>query len=115
MIEVFPELTSPYCRRQVLIGGGDDPDIDTNLFGATEPAETAVFDDSEKFRLKVHRDVPDLVEEQGPSVRAFKNSVFSCDSSGKGAFLVAKPFTFQQLSGHCCRVEHNQIVILAQA
>src|ERR1051326_7515719 len=60
MIKVFPEFTSLYSREQILVGGGDYPHINISILRSADTAESAIFDDSEKFRLSFERNVPHL-------------------------------------------------------
>jgi len=72
--EVFPEFSAVGEIFQVLVGGGDQPEVALDDAVAPEAFELLVFEDAEQLRLHLHRQIADLVQEDGPAVGQFEFS-----------------------------------------
>ena len=67
IVEVLPEPRLADHGGQILVGGGDDPDIDPSRPGAAQSLELAMFQDAKELRLELDREIADLVQEnRGP-------------------------------------------------
>src|SRR5262249_15178612 len=65
VVEVFAETPFVDKLLQIDICRGNDPGIDPDCLGGSEPHEFLFLDDSKKLRLRLHADRADLVEEDG--------------------------------------------------
>src|SRR5215472_17889724 len=63
---------------------------------------------AQQFCLKLQRDVPDFVKEQGALVREFEAPRLLSDGSGECAFLMTKQFTFQKPERDGCAIQFHK-------
>src|SRR2546423_11874053 len=69
VVEVLAETSLLHHLLQIAVGRGDDADVDLDRLHAAEAHELALLDDTQQLRLRLERNVADLVEENGPLVR----------------------------------------------
>jgi len=69
VVEIIPELPVGHQCRKIAIGRGDHTDIDRERLGAADPLQLPVLQDPQELDLHVHRQLGDLVEEDGRAVR----------------------------------------------
>ncbi len=62
-IEVFPEAFLPDELRQILIGRGDDPDVDLNGLNSPYPFHFLLLQHPQELGLSCKAHVPDLVQQ----------------------------------------------------
>ena len=67
-VKITPERPAPNGFAKVLIGGRDDPDIHLYLCVAPHAHEATVLQNAQESRLELGRHLPDLVQEQRPSI-----------------------------------------------
>ena len=72
MEQVFPEQPCAHPGFQVLVGGGDHPDVDPHRRMAADPIELAVGQHPQQAGLQVGGHVADFVEEQGAAIGLFE-------------------------------------------
>ena len=68
MEEILPERAGAHPRFEVLVGGGDDANVDPDWQVAPDAIELSVGQHPEQARLELGRHVTDLVEEQRAAV-----------------------------------------------
>src|SRR5262249_22974911 len=61
--EVFAKTARGHVRAEVTVRGGDDADVDRARGVIADALVLAFLQDAEKLRLKIEREVTDLVEE----------------------------------------------------
>ena len=74
---VVDVLAQPPFRerlRRRAIGGGDHAHVDRQIRGAADAAQSLGFEHAQQARLQIERHFGDLVEQQGPAVRALEDS-----------------------------------------
>ena len=85
----------PDAVGQVLVGRGDEPDIDCDRAGSPDPLEFPFLQDAQQFDLHRRRTLADLIEEQRTAIGDLETSGFHLHGLGKCAFLMAKELAFQ--------------------
>ncbi len=68
VVEVGPEAARLDGGLEVVVGGGDEADVDLPRLARADPLELSLLEDAEELRLEVEAEVPDLVEEEGAAV-----------------------------------------------
>ena len=71
-VEVPPELTDLHERPNFLVRGRDDPDVHAYGLLPADPEELPFLQDSQQLGLGGQRHLPDLVEEDGPTLGKFE-------------------------------------------
>src|SRR5271157_2513241 len=69
VVEVLAKQVFFDQLSQILVGGGDESDVDTDRLTASQSPDLAVLECSEDLGLDAERHVSDLVQEQGASIR----------------------------------------------
>src|SRR5690606_30944420 len=62
--KILAELAAFHALAQVLVGGGDDADVDMPVAGAAHGAHRAFLQHAQQLHLRARRHVTDLVQEQ---------------------------------------------------
>src|SRR5512143_2026425 len=99
VIEVFAERVLLYRGLQVLVGGGDEPDVDLAALVAAHGTDDLVFDDPEQFGLERQAHVADLVEEDGAALGFLEDAFLGGDGAGECAAHVAEQLGLKQRLG----------------
>ena len=61
--EVFPKFSGFNGGAEVMVGGGEEPDVNSDFPFAAEPSERLVFDDTQDAGLVFEAEVADFIEE----------------------------------------------------
>jgi hypothetical protein len=96
LVKVRAESRFFHQLFQILVGRGDDSDIDFDDIGAADSLNLALLKNSKQFYLSARRRLPDLVEKQRASVGELKNTFFEPDRASKGTLFMAKKLAFEQ-------------------
>ncbi len=94
IVEVFAEAALLHKFDQVLVGGGDDADIDLDGFLATDGIDLAFLDGAQQLYLCIERQFADLIQEQRAVIGLDEFADVAVHRAGEGAFLVAKEDAF---------------------
>ena len=89
-------MAQPDLLLQVTVGGGDDADIHPQGLIAADPLHLPLLEDTQQLGLERGAAFTNLIEEQGAAIRQLKTSFTLTHRPGKGAFLMAEQFAFQQ-------------------
>ena len=96
IVEILAEMAQPDLLLQVTVGGGDDADIHPQGLIAADPLHLPLLEDTQQLGLERGAAFTNLIEEQGAAIRQLKTSFTLTHRPGKGAFLMAEQFAFQQ-------------------
>src|SRR3990172_638900 len=96
VVEVLPEPPSLGLFPQVAVRGADEADIRGERLHPAHPLERAILQDPEEFSLHGEGDVPDLVQEEGSSVRQFEPPRLRGDGPGERPLFVAEHLRFPE-------------------
>src|SRR5437879_7049371 len=95
-IEVLAELALGHQGFQILVGGGDDPDVQGNALVAAQAVGLPGFDDPQDLGLGVQTHLPDLVEEHRPSGGQLELPLVGGVGAREGPALVPEQLAFQK-------------------
>ncbi len=97
VVEVSPKGFFLHTLLQVLVGGGDHPDINLDGFLPSDPFQFPLLENPQQPGLDIQADGSDLVQKNGSLVGQFKFPQFLLDSSGKRSFFMSEQFAFDQV------------------
>src|SRR6266851_3754218 len=113
--EVLAELAPHHRLAQVLVGGGDDAQVD---FLRPRPAhrhEGAFLKDAQQLHLHGRRHVGHLVEEERPAVGHLEEAGLVARRAGERALDVPEELALQQLVVQRRAVLRHELLVLARA
>ena len=93
---------------QVLLGRGDDPDIQGDRLVAAEPFDHPLLQQAQQLDLHIQAHALDLVEEQRAAVGEFELADAPLLRAGEGARLVAEQFAFHHRFGERPGVDRDE-------
>ena len=99
---------------QMLVGGRDDPDIDSQRPRGTDPRDLAIFDRPQQPLLRAHAQGPKLIKEQCAAIGLFKAALARPGRTCKCASLMPEQFRLDQGFGQSCTVHRDQRPIPAR-
>ena len=85
-------------QAQILVGGGDDAHVALDRRAAADRGVFALLQHAQQPRLRLHRHVADLVEEQRAAFGLLEAAGAARVGAGEGALLVAEQFGFDQVA-----------------
>src|SRR5688500_12187096 len=89
-VQIRAETTLVDERVKLLVGGGDDPDIDRDRAHAANALDFTLLKDTQELGLDGRRELCDLVEEQRPAMGQLELPELPLQCPGEGALLVAE-------------------------
>src|SRR5947209_4423540 len=96
MKQVLAKLVLPDGFYDVAVGGGDEPDVHSQLLVSPHVCERAVFEETQQFRLQWPAHIANFIQENRAAIRFLDPASFLFHRSGKGPLLVPEQFAFQQ-------------------
>src|ERR1044071_5490301 len=69
VVEIASKELVAHHLSQVAVGGGDEPDVNRNRPGSSQPLERLLLESPEQFGLQIERNVTNFIQKQGASVR----------------------------------------------
>src|SRR5579864_3236394 len=75
VIQILAESSLLDFPQQILIGGCDHAHLDFDFLTSSHTIESSLLQDPQQIRLKLGRDVANLIEENRAAVRQFKLSL----------------------------------------
>ena len=107
--QVAPKRAGPLRRIEVLVAGGDDPDVHRDGGWAAEPLDALLLEDAQQFGLHVQRQLADLVEEDRGAVRHLEPADLLGERAGVRALLAAEELALDQRvrDGRTVHVHHG--------
>jgi hypothetical protein len=98
--EVTPEFALQDRGVEVPMRSRYDPDIDADHFRSTDSFKFTLLKDTKKRDLNFGRDLPYLIEKNGPTLGGFKTAEPPVKCAGEGALFVAEQFGSDQRGGN---------------
>ena len=108
--EVFPESAGLDEGGEVLVGGGDDADVDGHGGVRADALDGALGEGAEELDLGGGLDLPDLVEEKGAAVGFLEAPGAAVGGAGEGALFVAEKLGLQKLRGEGGAVHDDELL-----
>ncbi len=99
VVEVQAKAAALDLLGQLLVCRGDDAHVDGQIARAPQPAERHLLEDAQQLRLRRHRHLADLVEEQRPAVGLLEQPALLRLRVGERAALVAEQLALQKILG----------------
>src|SRR3546814_19537114 len=96
MVKILAEAAFGYRRGKVDMGGREDAHVYAHLAVATEAFEADLLQEAQQRSLRIHRQVADLVQEQGPAVRHLDAPQLALRRTGERAAFVAQTIGLPQ-------------------
>ena len=115
IVQVLAERLLADGFEQVAVGGGDDPDIDLPRGRPANSVELVFLQDAEQLRLRLERELADLVEEDRPPIGKLEPADSPGDGAGEGPLLVTEQLALHEPGGKCRAVELDERLIPALA
>ena len=106
--EVDSERSLLHHLLQVLVGRGDDPDVDLHRLVAAHAVELPVGEHAEEPRLHVGRHVADFIKEKRAAVSLLEPSGVRGARSGERSLLVSEELRLDELLGYRRHVEGDE-------
>jgi hypothetical protein len=108
-VQVLAELAAIDHPGQVAVSGGDDADVDLDRAAGSDRHDLALLQDAEQRRLRAHRQVADLVEEERAAVCAADQPGPVLAGAGEGAALVTEELALDQRVRNRPAVDRDQL------
>ena len=113
--QVLAELALLNEVAKVAMRRGDDAHVGADCGAAADGHVFALLQDTKQPRLRLHRHVADLVEEQGAALGLLEASGLTVDRAGEGALLVTEQLRFDELAGNRRHVDGDERTLAAPA
>ena len=114
VVEVGAEAPLVGGLAQVLLGRGDNPDIQRNQLVGTHALHDAFLQQAQQLDLHVQAHALDLVEEQGAAVGMLELADAALGGAGEGAGLVAEQLAFHHRLGQRAGVDGHERAVAAR-
>src|SRR5262245_14754665 len=111
-VEVLPEYIVSHQALEILVRGGDEPNIERDAALAPQAADLFAVDGTEDFRLGVWVHIADLVEEDRPAFRLLQHASAGGVCASEGPALIAKQLTFEQAVRYSRTVNADERLLL---
>ena len=115
VVEVGAEAARGDLGVQVAVRRGDDAHVDAQAARAADALELALLQHAQQLRLRLERQLADLVEEQRAAVGELEAAAALLDRAGEGALLVAEELALEQLARQRGAVELDERALAARA
>ena len=115
VIEVLPEASPSDFLVQVLIGRGDDPDVDRNRFCPADLGDLLLPEDPEQLDLGFEGQLADLVQEDRPVAGLLELARRFRPGVGEGPPDMAKELGFDEVPGNGPAIDDDERAVLAGA
>ena len=96
IIKVRAKRAPPHEFHQVDLRSRDQTHVHTSRGCAAQAKDLTRLDCPQKLRLKLNREVVNVVQEKRALARQLKQSLFRIERAGEGAPLITKKFAFQE-------------------
>src|SRR5262245_20092222 len=90
VVQVLAESARAHHLAKVTIGRCDDAHIDLDCFHPAQSHELTFLHDTQQLRLRVERNVADLVEEDASAIGNVAQTLLRVDRTGEGALHVTE-------------------------
>jgi len=97
--QVLAKIAGGNLRRHVAVAGGDHADIDRDRPAAADALHLTLLQRTQQLGLQHQRQLRNLVQQQGPTVRLFELAGVRAGSAGKGTLLVTEQGALEQVVG----------------
>src|SRR5690606_11853812 len=114
-VEILAEAALLDLAAQIAVRRGDDPHVDLARLLLADALERAFLDHAQELALKLERDLADLVEEEGASVRKLEAADAVAQRAGERALHVAEELALEEIARDRGAVHADQRPLAARA
>ena len=97
VVEVLAELPFADPALEVRVGRRHHPEVDLLRRGAAYLLDDPFLQDAQQLGLQLQREVPHLVQEDGPAVGQLELPLLVADGAGEGPLHVPEQLAFQEV------------------
>src|SRR5262245_64041599 len=115
MEEIVTKRRATDGGAQIDVGGGDEAEVRAHEPRAAEPPELALLQDAQQLRLRIERQVADLVEEERRAVGQLEHADPLRIRTGERSALVAEELALERSRCNRVAVERDQLAARARA
>ena len=108
IVQVAAEASRADFLGQISIGRGDHPHVHIDSTRTAEPFDLALLEHPQQLRLELERQFPDLVEQNGPSMRQLEPANLGRMGAGERATLAAEELALDQVGGKRGAVDDDE-------
>src|SRR3990167_483272 len=113
--EVLPELSVCDLVFELFIRRGYDPDIHAYSLGAAEDSYSLIFEHPQQLYLKMERQVPDFIQENGAAVRFLEQSALIPHCARERALFITEELALHQGFGYAPAVYGDEGFFMSRA
>ena len=113
--EIFAEVAVGDLLFEILVGGGDEADVDVERLGAADGSKQLLVERAQDLGLGLEAHVADFVEEEGAAVGALEGAALLGRAAGLRAVAIAEELGLDVVLGDGGAVELDEDAIAAQA
>src|SRR5579864_5609163 len=95
--QILAEAALAHRGLKVLVGCGDNPDVNLDLAMSTQPVERLSIEDAQQLHLCLQLQFPDLVEEKRASIGKLEQARLRCVGAAERAFFVSEQLALHQV------------------
>src|SRR5579864_1518383 len=95
--QILAEAALAYCSLEVLVGCGDNTDVNLDLAMSTQTVERLSIKHAQQLDLCLQLQFPDLIEEKRASIGKFKQPQLRSIGGAKSARFIAEQFALHQV------------------
>src|ERR1700747_991806 len=95
--QILAEAALAYCGLEVLVGCGDNPDVNLDFAMPTQAVERLSIQHAQQLPLCLQLHFPDLIEEKCAFIGEFEQPRLGCIGAAKRALFVTEQFTLHQV------------------
>src|SRR5208282_3989979 len=96
IVQIFAEAAFSNFLFELLVGGGDDANVNIRFFGAADGADFSFLKDAVEFHLHGEAHIADFVHEEGSAVGGFEEAFAIFVGARESAFHVAEELRFKE-------------------
>src|SRR5262245_60336026 len=115
VVEVCPERAVRHRLAEILVTGGDQPDVGLDGLATAHLHELVSLDDAEQLRLERKGQLADLVDEECPRVGEREDTVPVLHRTREGPAPMAEQLAFHEPFGDGGAIERDQRPVASRA
>src|SRR5207237_927738 len=108
IVEILAERAGLDQRAQVAMRRRDDSNVHAAHLGLAEAANFVSLEHAEELRLKLHRQIPDFIDEEGAFVSRLEDTLARGDRAGERAARMPEKLRFDESRAHRAAVEDDE-------
>src|SRR6266536_4297806 len=115
VVQILAKIPFAHRFTQVVVRGGNDANVYLEPVFAADPSDLVLLEHAQETRLHVCADATDFVKKASAALSFFKNSLFICQRSGKGAAHMAEKLTFENRLSQCSTIHGDKGTVGSRA